>query len=429
MKYLLLGASLRGLRDVAHTVVSEGHDLVLFDQETAVDPPAGPGTVIVVDPPWTADYLSGIDRVVTSPWFSAIKPPLSDAIDEGIDVITEAGFGLEHLTIDYAAVTGTNGKTTVTEVATAMLVASGVDAVAAGNIGTPVSGLTDQDADVAVLELSSYQLLFMGAFKPKAAALLNLAQDHLDWHGSVEAYVAAKASIFAGMDDADVLAYNVDDATVVDVVKAARCTLVPCSGRTVPEGGNGVHDGEIIIGGDRYRTNTTDPSYLFDLVASATIALALGATHAGIADVFASFTPGAHRRQVVAVVDGVQWVDDSKATNPHATVAAAGAFTDVILLAGGQNKDLDLSILADLPSVHTLIAFGEAGPQIAEAAPREIIVEPSMADAVGKAAEIASRGDTVLLAPGCASFDEFTSYAHRGDAFASLVQALEMGTP
>jgi UDP-N-acetylmuramoylalanine--D-glutamate ligase len=427
VRYLLLGAGLRGLGDVAQTVMSEGHDLVLFDQEATIDPPAGSGNVTVVDPPWSADYLSGIDRIVTSPWFSAIKPPLSDAIDEGIDVVTEAGFGLEHLTIDYAAVTGTNGKTTVTEVATEMLSASGVRAIAAGNIGTPVSGLTDADADVAVLELSSYQLLFMGAFKPKAAALLNIAQDHLDWHGTVEAYVAAKAAIFAGMDEDAVLAYNVDDPIVVEAVKAAQCTLVPCSGTSLPDNGNGVENDHLIIDGIRYHTNTTDPSYLFDLIAAATIALVLGATRTGIADVLESFTQGAHRRKIVAVFDGVTWVDDSKATNPHATVAAAGAFADVILLAGGQNKDLDLSIVTNLPSVHTLIAFGEAGPEIAAVAPDEVIVEKSLAGAVSKAAEIATDGDTVLLAPGCASFDEFASYAHRGDAFASLVRTLRTG--
>ena len=427
MRYLLLGAGLRGLGEVAHTVASEGHDLVLFDQEATIEPPTGPGTVTVVEPPWSTDYLSGVDRVVTSPWFSVIRPPLSDVIDEGIDVVTEAGFGLEHLTIDYAAVTGTNGKTTVTEVAAAMLGASGVRAVAAGNIGAPVSGLTDDDADVAVLELSSYQLLFMGDFHPKAGALLNIAQDHLDWHGSVEAYVAAKAEIFAGMAADAVLAYNVDDPVVVETVAAARCVLVPCSGVTLPHNGNGVDRGEVVVDGQRYSTSTTDPSFLFDLVAAATIALAVGANRTGIAEVLDAFTPGAHRRQIVAVVDGVTWVDDSKATNPHATVAAAGAFTNVILLAGGQNKDLDLTVVADLPSVHTLIAFGEAGPEIAAAASQEVTLCQTMVEAVAIATEIATGGDTVLLAPGCASFDEFASYAERGDVFASLVRTMEMG--
>ncbi len=427
MRYLLLGASLRGLEDVAATVVAEGHELVLFDQEVAVTPPEGADAVTVATPPWKADYLSGVDRVVTSPWFSAIEPPLSDAIDEGIDIVTEAGFGLEHLTMDYAAVTGTNGKTTVTEAATAMLVASGISAVAAGNIGTPVSALSDDDAEIAVLELSSYQLLFMGAFAPKAAALLNIAEDHLDWHGSVAAYTSAKAKVFSGMGPSAVLAFNADDPVVVDIVRTASCRLVPCSGIRLPADGNGVVDGYIVIDGRRYHTNISDPSYLFDLVAAGTIALALGAAPSGIEHVVGSFTQGAHRRQVVAVIDGVTWVDDSKATNPHATVAAAGAFKNVILLAGGQNKDLDLSVITDLPSVRTLIAFGEAGADIAAAADRDVVVCENLACAVAKAAEIAADGDTVLLAPGCASFDEFTSYAHRGEMFRHLVETLEMG--
>jgi len=429
MRYLLVGAGLSGLRDVARSVALAGHELLLFDEEASVEAPRGADNVTVLGRQWSREYLSGVDRVVTSPWFPANKPPLSDALAEGIDVITEAGFGLEHLTIDYVAVTGTNGKTTVTQAATAMLVASGVDAVAAGNIGTPVSALSDSDADVAVLELSSYQLLFMGAFKPRAAALLNIAQDHLDWHGSVEAYVAAKAAIFATMGDADLLAYNADDPVVVETVASERCRLVPCSGIRVPDGGNGVDAGEVVIGTQRYATAMTDPSFLFDLVAAATIATVVGATPQGIAHVLATFTPDKHRRQTIATIDGVTWVDDSKATNPHAAVAAAAAFTDVILLAGGQNKDLDLSVLVDLPTVRTLIAFGEAGPLIAAEASHDVIVTESLAQAFAKATTIANKGDTVLLAPGCASFDEFTSYAERGDAFASLVRSYEEVTP
>ena len=423
MRYLLLGASLRGLGDVAQSLSREGNEVLLFDSETVVEPPTG--AEIVLGSSWSKDYLVGVNRVVTSPWFSEIKPPLSDAIEEGMDVITEAGFGLERLTIDYVAVTGTNGKTTVTEAAAAILVASGVDAVAAGNIGAPVSALTDDDADVAVLELSSYQLRFMGAFKPKAAALLNIAEDHLDWHGSVDAYVAAKASIFATMSDDASLAYNADDPIVIEAIAKATCELVPCSGNRIPRGGNGVDDGKIVIAGRRYATPTTDPSFLFDLVAAASIAIRVGATPAGIEEVLSTFSPGDHRRNTVAVVHGVTWIDDSKATNPHATVAAAAAFENVVLLAGGQNKDLDLAPLTDLPTVHTLIAFGEAASEIASVAKRGVIVVATMEDAFAKAAEVANEGDTVLLAPGCASFDEFASYAQRGAAFASLVRSYE----
>lgn len=425
MRYLLLGASLRGLRDVAQTLSLAGHDVALFDQETVVEPPCGEGKVTVLAAEWSQDYLVGVDRVVTSPWFSEFKPPLADVIDAGIDVITEAGFGLEQLSLDAIAVTGTNGKTTVTQAATAMLVASGVDAVSAGNIGVPVSGLSDADADVAVLELSSYQLRFMGRFTPEAAALLNIAEDHLDWHGSFDAYIAAKGCLFASMEDDAVLVYNADDPIVIETVAAATCVLVPCSGHRLPPGGNGVSDGQIVVSGHRYTTTTTDPSFLFDLVAAASIAVTVGATPEGVQQVLSSFTPGEHRRHTVAVVNGVAWVNDSKATNPHATVAAAAAFANVVLLAGGQNKDLDLAPLTDLPSVHTLIAFGEAAEEIASVAHGDVVVVRSMGDAVAKAAKVARNGDTVLLAPGCASFDEFTSYAQRGDAFARLVRSYE----
>ena len=224
MRYLLLGASLRGLGDVAQSLSREGNEVLLFDSETVVEPPTG--AEIVLGPLWSKDYLVGVNRVVTSPWFSETKPPLSDAIDEGMDVITEAGFGLERLTIDYAAVTGTNGKTTVTEAAAAMLVASGVDAVAAGNIGTPVSALTDDDADVAVLELSSYQLRFIGVFEPKAAALLNIAEDHLDWHGSMDRSLAAKARITETQEPDDIVAFDPDDDGSAAAVASSRARLV-----------------------------------------------------------------------------------------------------------------------------------------------------------------------------------------------------------
>ena len=357
--------------------------------------------------------------------FSDRRPPLSDAIDEGVEIVTEAGFGLERLSLPYAAVTGTNGKTTVTRATTAMLVASGIDALAAGNIGTPVSALSDEDADVVVLELSSYQLRFIDRLEPEAAAILNIAPDHLDWHGSFERYVAAKARIFASMGDEALLAYNADDPVVAATVAEARCRLVPCSGLRIPEHGNGVDGQDIVFGDERIATRFSDRTLLFDLVVAATLAMAMGADVGGVATVVDSFTAGAHRRQLVAVVDGVTWINDSKATNPHATVAAVGAFRSVVLLAGGRNKDVDLTPIADLAATNRLIVFGESGPDIASLAQTSVAVVPSLEDAVAKAREIAVQGDTVLLSPGCASFDEFTSYAERGEMFVALVSSFE----
>ncbi len=421
MRYLFVGASLRGILDAARTAAVEGAEVLLFDEERTIDVSGLAGDVSALASTWSTAYLDGVDRVVTSPWFPETRPPLSDAIERDIPIATEAGFGLERITTTYLAVTGTNGKTTVTEVATEMLVASGIDALACGNIGTAVSSLSDDDADVLVMELSSYQLRFMDHLAPTAGALLNISPDHLDWHGSFERYVAAKAMLVAAMSPDAVLAYNADDPIVLDVIEDARCRLVPCSGVRLPDGGNGVVDGTIVVAGHRFAPTVTDPSFLFDLVVAATIALEAGASADGVSRVISQFTTGEHRRRVVDIVDGVTWVDDSKATNPHAAVAAAQAFDSVILLAGGRNKDLDLSPLTRVRGVHTLIAFGEAAGEIAEAARRDVITTSTMAEAVAKAREIAVQGDTVLLSPGCASFDEFASYAERGEVFARLV--------
>ena len=425
MRYLILGSSLRGLHDVARIAVDDGHDVVLYDAEH----PGAPADLIelvdVVGPVWTDQLLDGVDRVVTTPWNPETRPPISVALDRRIDIVTEAGFGLERLNLPYVAVTGTNGKTTVTEATTAMLVASGLDAMAAGNIGAPISSLTNDDADVLVLELSSYQLRFMGRFDPSSVALLNVAPDHLDWHGSMDAYTAAKALIVERATDETVVAFNADDDVVRSIVEGSNGVHVPCSGQRLPHGGNGVDDGKLVIGGLSFETPVTSETYRFNLVVAGTLALSAGATPDGIAATVCSFAPGKHRRERIATVGGVTYVNDSKATNPHAAVAAVAEFDSVILLVGGRNKDLDLSPLVRLPSTKELVAFGEAGPEVAHAAGGGVHVAASMADAFSYAVSVAEQGDTVLLSPGCASFDEFTSYEARGEAFRSLVEQLE----
>ena len=251
---------------------------------------------------------------------------------------------------------------------------------------------------------------------------------HLDWHGTFGNYVAAKSRIFKGMAGDSVLAYNAHDGVVVDAVAGATCALVPCSGVDVPRGGNGVNDGRVMINGHAFDAPTSDPSFLFDLVAAGTLAMAVGASADGVDAAIGSFVPGAHRRQVVDTCDGIRWIDDSKATNPHATSAAVAAHQPVILLAGGQNKGLDLSSIGRLDGIETLIAFGAAGPLIGRSATVDAIVVDSLEAAVAQARNVARSGDTVLLSPGCTSFDEFTSYAERGDEFHRLVKQMK-GTP
>ena len=423
MRYLVLGSSLRGLSDATALALDDGHTVTLYDAEHPADPDVLDGPVEVLPREWSRDYLDGIDRVITSPWFAETRPPLWDVLAAGIDVVTEAGFGLEHLDLPVIAVTGTNGKTTVTEVTTAMLRASGVDALAAGNIGVPISSIRTGDAEVLVLELSSYQLRFMSPVRPAASTVLNIAPDHLDWHGSYAAYAEAKARIVRGAPADSTFAYDPGDPLVSRIAASAPCTTVPCSGTTVPLRGNGVDDGEIVVNGHRHRPVIRDASFLFDLVVAGTLAAECGGTVEGIGSVIETFEPGAHRRERIGTIDGVLFVNDSKATNPHAVIAAVGEFSSVVLLVGGRNKGLDLAPLVSIPGVTHLIAFGEAGPEIAAASSEPIPVVPTMRAAFALSLVAAQPGDTVLLSPGCASFDEFESYAARGDAFRELVSA------
>ena len=258
MRYLLLGSSLRGLADVARSAVADGHEVLLYDAERPGAPHDLAGMVTVLDATWSPSMLDGVDRVVTSPWFSERVPPLSDVLARGTDVITEAGYGLERLDIPYVAVTGTNGKTTVTEVTAAMLQASGIDALAAGNVGTPLSGLDSEAAEVLVLELSSYQLRFIGSLDARAVALLNIAPDHLDWHGSMDAYADAKAEIAHGRRSPAPFAYNADDARVLAIAATADPPTIACSGTHLPDNGNGVDGDRLIVDGRSYPVGTDD---------------------------------------------------------------------------------------------------------------------------------------------------------------------------
>lgn len=423
MSVLVLGSSLRGLDSVARALVDRGEDVRLYDAENPGVPDGVSGGVTVLPAAWDPAFLDGVDQVVTSPWFPETRPPIADALARGIPVLTEAGFGLESVDAPVVAVTGTNGKTTVTLAVANMLTKSGVRAVAAGNVGEPVSNLDHGSYDVAVLELSSYQLRFIGSLVPAAATVLNIAPDHLDWHGSMDAYADAKARIVAEVPASAIFAYNADDPRVAEIAAHAPCTTIPCSGSTVPEGGNGV-DGDMLVVGDlRFDLPIDDESFRLDLCVAATLALAVGATVRGIRDALDAFAPGPHRREFVGTANGIAFVNDSKATNPHAAVAAALAYPSVVLLAGGENKDLDLSPLTSIPTVKGIVAFGETGPEIAAMAGGDATLTGTLDEAFRHAVSIAVEGDTVLLAPGCASFDQFDNYMERGDAFRALARA------
>ena len=430
MKSLVLGGAVSG-RAAALLARRLGHAVTVFDRDPAVLAKLRDDRVLLTTGSWTPSLLSGVQLVITSPGFSESSEPIRDTQAAGIALWSELEFSSQQLDAPIIAVTGTNGKTTVTGLVADMLTASGMAVVAAGNIGTPVADVVDEHSDLVVVEASSFQLRFTEQFHPATALVLNVAPDHLDWHGSFEAYLAAKAMIHRNQTRDDLLVYDADDDGAVAAIRNAAARLLPVSGYRRPEGGAGVAAdrfdlGDLVV--PLARIPIGDPAFLVDLAAAGVVALAHGAKPEAVERIITTFHPGPHRRTLVGSWDDVDWVDDSKATNPHAAVASASAYPAVILIAGGRNKGLDLSDLVAVPKIKQVIAMGEAAAELEQAAAGTPVERAAtMREAVEIADRIAQPGDTVLLAPGCASFDMFRSYADRGDSFADAVRRRKEG--
>lgn len=401
--------------------------------------------------------VEGHDLVVASPGVAESSPLLVAAAARGLPVWSEPelAWRLAGGRASLVAVTGTNGKTTTTELLGALL-----DAPTGGNIGTPLVDLLDAEDPPAVVaaELSSFQLRFCERLRPDVAVLLNLAPDHLDWHGGLEAYAAAKAQVWAaqGRDDVVVLG---DDEGAFQVARdhppPGRVVLA----RTTPPrpGEVGVEEGAIVArvgpgGGAAPPARVVGVDELAlrgehnvaNAAAAVAAALASGAAPASLAGVLRRHRAGAHRLALVAERGGVRWINDSKATNPHAasaslrSVAAEGASGGagahpgrrVVWIAGGLAKGLDLRVLTPVVAEHVKVAFaiGASGDEV-ETVARQSGVEAEVVGtveaAVRRAAAVAEPGDVVLLAPACASMDQFRDYAERGEAFATAVAGLD----
>lgn len=423
MRVLVLGAAVSG-RAAIRLLEASGHEVVVHDADPAAVADLDPGRARGGE--WDPDLLNGVELVVSSPGVPEHAPPLRDARAGGVPVWSELELAFRHLEAPLAAVTATNGKTTITRIAAEMLCGSGLRAAAVGNIGEPLSGAVGGEWDALVVEASSFQLRFIDAFHPRAAVLLNVAPDHLDWHGGFDAYLRAKAMIYHNQGPGDLLVYDMDDDGATRAVAGAPSRLVPVSGLRRPESGAGPEGGKLWISDDvtvdLAGLQTEDPSHLADLAAAGLVALEMGAVPSAIAEAIGGFSPGRHRREVVGVWDGVTWINDSKATNPHAALAAVRAYDSVVLIAGGRNKDLEVAPIAAEPNVRHVIGIGEEGPAVLAAA-RVGCAADDMAEAVAIADRVARPGDTVLLAPGCASFDMYGSYGERGDDFAARVRA------
>ncbi len=442
--------------------LDDGDDDALREKATlleilGVDVRIGPGS--------TATFPEGVDLFVTSPGWSPSTPLLAEAAARAVPVWGEVELAWRLRGEDAApwlTVTGTNGKTTTVQMLESILRAQGLNALAVGNVGTPVleAVMNPEPFDVLAVELSSYQLHWSQSISARASAVLNLAPDHIDWHGGLDAYTADKARIYERTQVAAV--YNVQDPTtehmveeaeVVEGCRAIGFTLgIPATGM-IGLVDDAIADRAFIAGrvssaaelgslgdiglaahGDASRVPA--PHVVADALAAAALARAHGVEPRAVRDGLRAFSPDAHRIADVDRIGGVRWVDDSKATNPHAAQASLQGFEHVVWIAGGLAKGatFDELVIATRDRLRAVVLIGADREVVAEAlrrhAPDVPVVEVDTGETdpmdrvVEVAAPLAREGDTVLLAPGCASMDQFRNYSARGDSFAAAVRRL-----
>lgn len=430
---LVIGFGVTG-RAVTRALLDRGHRPIVVEDRSGSDTAqlASAWDVELVEAP-TADRLEEVvgasTVVLPSPGVPDHHPVFAAASRRQVPVRSEFDLAARWDARPLVAITGTNGKTTVTTLVTDALERSGRRAAAVGNTDVPlVAALDDPDTEVFVVEASSFRLGHTAHFSPSVATWLNLAPDHLDAHASLEAYIGAKAAVWRDLAEGSVAVVNADDPVVAAHaprragIEVVRFGLAVGDWR-VSDGWLVGPDGPLVEVGALPRRQPHD---LANALATAATALAAGATLDGLGSALTAFTGLEHRVQLVAEAGGVRWFDDSKATVPHATLAAVGGFDSVVLIAGGRNKGLDLSVLADaVPPVRHVVATGDAAAEVTAVFADLVPVETAadMADAVRRAGAAAGAGDVVLLSPGCTSYDWYRNYGERGRDFTRLVLA------
>jgi len=374
---------------------------------------------------------STIERIVVSPGFDKGASLLGDAHGRNIEIVSDIDLFAAECTAPIIAITGSNGKSTVTAMVGEALTAAGLSTAVGGNIGTPALDLLDCDVDVVALELSSFQLERSRAIPVAAAVVLNLSPDHLDQHGDMAAYRAAKARIYADCKHAVV---NRDEPDLARLVK--RGTPVTTFGLDQPATGQlGIcrtARGECIACGDDILIAVDELPLigrhnLSNAMAALALGAALGVNLNGMAQALRRFRGLAHRMQVVSTAVGVQWIDDSKATNVAAALMSLAAIEDpFVLIAGGDAKGASFKTLAAALEGRSgaVILFGRDARQMATelTGSCQLQVVTDMHEAVGAALQLVAPGHTVLLAPACSSLDMYRNFAERGEKFAAAVQ-------
>ncbi len=392
-----------------------------------------------------SEIVGAYDLAVMSPGIPPHAPLMASALARASRVVGEIEFAFENSVAPWIAVTGTNGKTTVTSLVAHLLREAGLAIECVGNIGHPaISVVEGAGASTAlVAEVSSFQLAHTGRFHPRVSVLLNITEDHIDWHGSFDAYSAAKARIFANQQRGDTAVIDVDDAgsaVYAEGVELRGVNVIRVSRRRLVPGGAGVEAGMLVLDTPGGVLSLVPPDQLqirgahnvSNALAAAAAAYAWGLSPEDIRAGLRSFAPLEHRLEPVGVSDGVEYFNDSKATNPGATLMALTAFEGrpVVLMLGGRNKDNEFAEIARaaVASCRAVVVFGEAREQIGAELRREgldPVSAATMLAALDEARAIAIPGDVVLLSPACASFDEFGGYAERGRAFAHAVALAE----
>ena len=451
-KIFILGAGVTGLA-CAHSLKSRDALITLIDDSiTHVD-----GFEVV---PTSSVTVSDCDYLLISPGWKESHPLIAQAMKSDVQILNEIDLAWEICQErspgqKWIALTGTNGKTTTVEMTAAALRAGGLHAVACGNVGKTVIECVDsnENFDALVLELSSFQLHWLKQAEFLSCAILNIADDHTDWHGTFDLYARAKISI---LDRSLTAILNGDDKEVVGRTSHWNGRKVFYSLDTPKPGEIGLVE-ELLVDrafvpdpqeasmiAELIEIKPTVPHNVSNALAAAGLARTLGVTHEKIREALAQFTPGRHRIEVIAEKDGITWIDDSKATNPHAAEASILSALSVIWLAGGLAKGADVaSLIARVhPRIKKVITFGTDRKlftsAFAEHAPHIEVLEiepPSdyvrggesnsfMEEIIRQAQLFAADGDTVLLAPACASMDQFISYADRGDRFAAALRKM-----
>ena len=443
MSTLVFGLAVAS-KSTARFLAGRGESLVLADDRVSAENAAfaeslgaelfeGPDAAMMC-----ARRIGDFAMLVPAPGVPESHPIISSAQRAGVEVVSEIELAYRFEQRSGAprpivAITGTDGKTTTTLMAAAMLSASGRKAAAVGNTETPWVEVLDEAHDCFAVECSSFRLRFTTQFRAEAATWLNLAPDHLDWHADINAYRASKARIWAAARSADVAVAPIGDELIE---QSARSTAARTVTFGLTRGDYRVETGALVGPTGRIvdvgALARSLPHDLTNALAASALVLETNlGTVEGVAAALTRYRHAPHRIQLVGELDGVTYYNDSKATSPHAAQAALTSFDRIVLIAGGKNKGLDLSSMASQPQrMRGVVATGYSAELIAAAFEGvcRVVRAESMEDAVAAARRLAEPGDVVLLSPGCTSYDWYSNYAERGDDFARCVRQLMKGS-